>query len=376
MDHKNYDETHKLLDQAVSRRRFMSSVGAATAGLALASCSKKDPAPTAPTNNDPVVPEGSSTVASMDVSTYEPATIKKAVEDALDKLGGLGDIIKSGDTVGMKINLTGGEGSARSWEGTSGTTAPTSYWTHPEIMKAVGECVLDAGAGKLYVVEAIYDQASLTFWGYLTVINGLGAQFVDLNGKTPFPDYVERPVGSNAFIYDTLTQNGILDEMDCFISLAKSKQHHGGGVTHGMKNLVGTLPVPSGKYNAGQGHRAGIHQHRTATDNNTNSNLRRVILDLNNATPINLVVNDAIWTVLGGEGPWNRPSITPRHFNKLIVSKDPVAADAIATQAIGFDPTAADNTGVFASYGEGINYLKLASELGMGNYDPEKIVVV
>ncbi|MBN2001151.1 DUF362 domain-containing protein, partial [candidate division KSB1 bacterium] len=108
-----------------------------------------------------------------------------------------------------------------------------------------------------------------------------------------------------------------------------------------------------------------------------------VIVDLNNATPINLVVNDAIHTVLGGEGPWlsGEWALRPTNFNRLIVGKDPVAADSIATKVIGYNPMDADNEGTWGASKDGntpggINYLKKANELGMGNYDLDKIEVL
>ena len=137
-----------------------------------------------------------------------------------------------------------------------------------------------------------------------------------------------------------------------------------------MKNLVGTLPLPSGLYNNGQGYRAAIHDRRDL-EGNIYSNLRRVVLDLNHATPIHLVVNDAVKTVLGGEGPWT--PLTTASFDTLIASKDPVAADAIGTQAIGFDPMAPDMAEPFP---DGLNYLRLAQDQGLGTADPDQLDVV
>jgi uncharacterized protein (DUF362 family) len=145
--------------------------------------------------------------------------------------------------------------------------------------------------------------------------------------------------------------------------MPKAKNHYGAGITHGMKNLVGTLPVPSGLYNNGQGHRAAIHSH-TVIDGDGDNNLVRVILDINRARPIHLVVNDAIMTTLKGEGPWN-DYLTPIKFNKLIASKDPVAADTIAVQQInGYDANA--DTLPEPDRGTVINYLKIAEQKGMG----------
>lgn len=370
-------------EKQFSRRHFLSAIGATS--MLIGACSKSgNPVSPNPENTSRILKPGAiqnsglssakAKVATASIEDYDPTNLRTQIESMFQAIGGLSDIIKPGDKVGIKINCTGGAGSANSYRNDTGLEPHESYWTHPEIMKIVGELAKDAGAGKVTIVEAIYDEESINDFGFIDVIDYLGADFVDLNGKAPYSDYAVREVGPNAKIYENLTQNGILNDFDCFISLPKAKQHRGAGVTHGMKNLVGTLPVPSGIYNAGQGHRAGIHEHRTAEDNNTDSNLRRVLMDLNNATPIHLVVNDAIWTVLNGEGPWNRnPSLLPRQFNTLIAGKDPVATDTVSTQVIGFDPMVADDTGVFK---DGLNYLRLASELGMGIHDVSEIEVI
>jgi len=354
-----------------SRRQFLTSAGLATAGLLAGACGKDSP--TEPKKTTPkVYPEGSSKVSTAKLTGYDLSTGKSSIQTMLEQIGGIGDLVKTGDTVGIKINLTGGAGSASSYERSSGLPVGETYWTNPVVLQAVCELMKDAGAGTIYVLEAIYDQASLDDFGYTDVINHVGATFVDLNGKAPYAGYASRSVGAKKLIYSSLTQNGVLNDLDCFISLPKAKLHLGAGVTHGMKNLVGTLPVPCGLYNNGASNRAAIHNHHSH-DGNPDSNLCRVILDLNHATPINLVINDAVKTVLGSEGPWNRGGLTPKNFNRLLAGKDPVAVDSISTKLIGYDPMAADLSKPFTT---GLNYLKLAAEMGMGNYDLDMIEVV
>jgi uncharacterized protein (DUF362 family) len=62
-----------------------------------------------------------------------------------------------------------------------------------------------------------------------------------------------------------------------------------------------------------------------------------VILDLNRARPVHLALIDGIKTAEGGDAP--RGSFNPVQPGVLIAGKDPVAADAVATAAMGFDPT-------------------------------------
>jgi uncharacterized protein (DUF362 family) len=347
----------------ITRRQFLSTLSTATAGFLVGGFGKENVYANIPF-------EDPSKVAVASLSSYDRTLIRNTLQLMTDNLGGLGDIIKSGDKVGIKINLTGGTGYAVSYQNQTGMPPGETFWTHPEILRSIGELVKDAGAAEIYVIEAIYDWESFNNFGYRDVADYLGASLVDLNQKAPYSDYAERSVGDNAFIYETLFQNGLFNDFDCLISLAKSKRHTDAGVTHGIKNLVGALPVPAGIYNDGQGHRAAIHQH-TIHDGNPDSNLCRVMMDIHSATPLQLVVNDAIRTVLGGEGPW--VNVTPASFDTLVASKDPVAADAIATQAIGFDPMAQDLTVPFPT---SVNYLRLANALGMGNYDLTNIEVI
>jgi uncharacterized protein (DUF362 family) len=358
----------------LSRRDFLSTLGMSAAAVIGAGCSKKNPVKPADSVvwTPPALP-ASSTVAVQEVTNYTRPDLHNAIEQMFNDLGGLSDIV-TGKTVGIKVNLTGGAGSAN--------TTPKAvelFWTHPEVLKAVGEFVKDAGPKKIYILEAIYDDESYNNFGFKEAATYLGATLINLNAIAPYNAHVQRPVGGGYLIYQNFTQNAILNDCDCIISLPKAKQHVGGGVTHAMKNLVGSVPLSV--YGPGQGSRQTFHQQRKY-EGNTDSNLRRIVVDLNQATKIHLAVTDAIKTMSGGEGPWIRGwgSVT---FNRLIASKDVVAADSIATQVIGFDPMAADGEDTFgpssttpglSDYG-GINYLKLASEKGLGNYDLAKIQV-
>ncbi len=368
------NEQQPWLTNGISRRRFIGAIGAASAGLALGACSKDNPTDPTPPDDGGAAP-GSAKVAVGEAKIYDHNVLKNKMIDMLDKLGGLGDIIKSGDSVGMKINLTGGTGSANSWQRDTGVNATDSFWTHPQIVYVMGELAKDAGASKIFILESYYDLESVVRFGFKQVADTLGGTVINTNNISPYTDYVKRSVGSNAYIYPEIFQNGIFDEIDCFISLPKAKQHVSAGVTHAMKNLVGTLPQPKYSQN-GSGNRAAIHNHNDKLDKNNNNNLCRVILDINSATKIHLAVNDAIKTTIGGEGPWCG-TMENRTFNKLIISKDVVAADTISTQIIGFDPNAADYNDTFAlPRTPCINYLREAEKIGLGVNDLSKIEVI
>lgn len=357
-------KTRKSTNSNISRRHFTKVMGATSAGLMV------NPAFLAQLGA--ATPNSTATVATASVSSYEEAMLQEAVEQSLTNIGGLADIIKPGDAVGIKINLTGGSDKAIEFQGSSGLHPGDSYWTNPTFLKVVGQAIKDAGAGKLYVLEALHDWLSYNMLGYKPIVDYLGATFIDLNEKAPYDNYISKPVGDNNFHYPELTLNGIFDELDCFISMPKAKQHATAGVTHGMKNLIGVLPIPAGSYNDGQDYRKAIHN----IGNNQRAkkdNLCRVLIDINRAVPIHLVINDAVKTVIGSEGPWAGGGFAPANFDKIIIGKDPVAVDSVSTKVIGLDPMAADYSGAFP---DSLNYLKLASEQGLGEYDLSKIDII
>lgn len=344
--------------RGLSRRNFLTALGASAAGIVLAPATKAFG-----------YGNVTSRVAVATATNYEPTRVLRTMEALFDGIGGLADIVRPGDRVGIKINLTGGLWNATNYESQSGKHPGETIWTHPEVIRAVGMLLRDAGASQVYVLEAAYDPwANYTGYGYVAATAAFEGTFVDLNNPQPFGSFVDRSTGSQPFIYQSFTQNGVLNELDCVVSLAKSKQHAEAGVTHGMKNLVGSVPLSL--YSAGQGSRQALHRHRSY-DGDTHSNLCRVVLDLNGATPIRLVVNDAVQTVLGGEGPWHR--LQTVSFDTFVASKDPVAADVVATQSMGFDPTAQQGS---ATFPESINYLQLAESMGLGVADPAQIDVV
>jgi len=380
----------------VTRRRFFRASCLATAGLLAGACSRsKNPLGPAGEANSlagpvPPVPGGplggsngaSSIVAVASTNSYDPATLKQNIQSSFEALGGLSDIVKSGDTVGIKLNMTGGEGSASKSVRDYGVDATELYWTHPEILKAVAELLKDAGAGRIVVVEANYDTPSYTDWGYKAVVEYLGAEYYNLNNKKPYSDFVKVNVPNPLTHWDYYYHNGVLHDFDCFVSLPKTKRHYGGGMTNAMKNMIGSVPLSI--YQTSGAWRAKLHSADNGSQTNSYTgfkNLVRTIVDLNKIRPIHLAVCDAIMTADNGEGPWNQGFRRAR-FDTLITSKDPVAADAIGTTLFGFDPTCADRTGPFCNaslpgdFAGTDNYLRIAEEEGLGVHDPDRIQVV
>ncbi len=372
--------------KGISRRHFVTGLGAVTAGAVAAACSpNSNPLTSAPDadTQQPVTPpsgtvgqkrEYQTQIATADCYDYNIDNLRQQLYSMADAIGGLNDIIKPGDTVGIKLNMTGGSGNADRCPDRYGEVATELFWTHPEILRVCMEMIKDAGAGRIIVMEAIYDVKSYKGYGYADVVNSMGAEFVNLNVKDPYTNFarieVPNPLGENPLEGRTFYyHNQALHELDCFISLPKAKRHYGAGVTHSLKNMVGSIPLDI--YGAGAGHRKSMH------DGGWPKLVRR-FLDICRIRPIHFAINDAIKTADNGEGPWNNGFAPIRH-NKLVMGKDPVAVDSISTQVIGWDPMVGDFEGCFASgslpgnFSGTDNYLRLAQEAGMGARDLDKI---
>lgn len=296
--------------------------------------------------------------------SYDRKLIREWVRDVLDGIGGLGDVVSAGDRVAIKVNLTGGT----NVKPLPGVSAVDSYVTHPEVVRALGEYVRDAGAREIYIVEAVYEWDSYVEWGYEEVAEGLDATLIDLNDTRPYNDFASTPVGDGWFIYKEFTFNHILEEVDAFISVPKMKCHWSCGVTHSLKNLIGLVPARFYRTDPRHNHRSGFH----GTEQEMGVRLPRVIVDLNRARPVDLALIDGIKTAEGGEGPWIE-TMAPLEPGVLIAGKDPVAADAVATAAMAFDPTDTYTRGPFL---RSDNHLNIAHEVGLGTNRLDEIEVV
>ncbi|CAG0936046.1 hypothetical protein TFLX_04907 [Thermoflexales bacterium] len=351
-------DLHTAGSSNISRRRFLKVAGAVTGGALLAGCQPPvfTPVATSPAPLTPVTDSARARVAIAQATSYDPKLVRQQVETLFDSLGGLQDVVKPGDKVAIKVNLTGG---IRSAAPAVVATATESYVTHPAVARAIGELLRDAGAKEIYIVEAVWEWGSFETWGYVTMAKELGATLINLNDPAPYTDYASTPVGKDRFIYEQFTFNHLLEEVDAFVSVPKMKCHYLCGITQSMKNLVGLVPFKFYELKAGDGYRTGLHGPETETKNR----LPRVVLDLNRARPINLSLIDAIKTVDGSEGPWNE-DLSPKSPGLLIGGKNPVATDAVAVAAMGFDPTADYPNAPFL---RADNHLNIAQQLGLGS---------
>jgi uncharacterized protein (DUF362 family) len=338
--------------EEISRRHFLQAAGAVAGGLLATRCQK----------TIGVAPQAQVGIARA--AEYDRKLIEKTVRDLLDRVGGLGDVIRSGDRVAIKTNLAGGV----KHKPLPGVSAVESYVTHPEIVRALGGLVRDAGAKEIFIVEAVYEWDSYPVWGYEEIAKDIDATLVDLNGIYTYKDFAHTPVGEGWLIYRDFRFNPILENVDAFISVPKMKCHWGCGVTLSMKNLVGLVPSIFYRLKDRDRSRSAMH----GVGDEFSHRLPRVIMDLNRARPVDFALVDGIRTSEGGEGPW-LPSMAAVDAGVLIAGKNPVATDAVASAVMGFDPTAEKSKAPFL---RAENHLNLAREIGLGTNRLDEIEVV
>jgi len=191
--------------------------------------------------------------------------------------------------------------------------------THPLLAGAAAESFRRLGAKEVVVAEGPAHQRDtqlvLCESGYAPILRENEIRFIDLNRDELIPVKLRAS-------YSTMKRLSLprtLVQADVLVSMPKVKTHHWSGVTLSMKNMFGV--VPGNKYGWPKNI---LHWH----------GIQECILDLCATVPINFVIADAV-VAMEGNGPLNG---TPRPLGKIVLSGDPVAADATCARLMGLEP--------------------------------------
>lgn len=249
----------------------------------------------------------------------------KMLEAGIAELGGWKAFVKPGGKVTLKPNAAW---ASRPEQG--GNTDPI----------LAGACVAacrSAGAARVVVPENPCNppEQSFTLSGILKEVEAAKGEMVAVRDaghftRTALPDAVSLKEAD--IVTDVL-------ETDCLINMPVAKQHGGATLTLSMKNWMGSVK------DRGAWHRGNLHQ---------------CIADLSTRVHPQLVIIDATRIMLN-KGPRGPGDLAWPH--QIILSLDPVAADAYATTLFKKAPFE-------------IGYIKLAHEMGIGCGDLEKINIV
>jgi uncharacterized protein (DUF362 family) len=259
-----------------------------------------------------------------DLAIVQGESPAAAAKGALAALGGMAKFVSKGDVVMIKPNI--------GWD----RTPEMAACTNPEVVRALIEMSLAAGAKKVVVMDNTTNQAQRCY-----VRSGIQAAAKEAGAEMPFVNV--RRVKKMAVKGEWLKEWDIIQdfiEADKLINVPIAKHHSLCRVTLGMKNWLGAIGDPRNQ----------LHQ-----------KLDEAVVDLHGFFKPTLTVMDA-WRILVRNGPQGgRPSDT-KLVKTVVAGRDGVAVDAMA--ATFFDIAPAD-----------LPSLKMAAQRGLGRIDLEKMAL-
>ncbi len=245
-------------------------------------------------------------------------------DKAISALGGISKYVKKGMRVVVKPNI--------GWDKSPEYAANTN----PILVKRIVEHCIQAGAKEVLVFDNTCDQ-----WQRCYTNSGIERAVKDAGGKMV-------PGNSESYYHPVNITNGkrlkqskeheLILESDVFINVPVLKSHGGATLTISMKNLMGIV------WDRGYWHRNDLHQ---------------CIADYVTYRKPTLNIIDA-YRVMKQNGPKGVSLSDVVTMKSLIISEDIVAADAAAAKLFGMNP-------------ESIGYIKIASEMGVGNMNLDKL---
>ena len=219
--------------------------------------------------------------------------------------------------------------------------------THPAVVAAVIDHLRDRGGRDIYIGESpilgvkVKEVFDLT--GMARVAGERGIPLIDLDKEEP----LNLPV-PKGLVVQTLKVAAEISRTDYIVSIPVMKTHMHTTVTLSIKNMKGVL---------WRREKVRLHQlHAPRQVVGNDKELDVAISDLASVLLPDLAVIDGNIGMEGlGPGIGN-----PRNAGLVVVSQDPVAADAVASRLMGFSP-------------QDIPHLRLISERGMGEIDLSKL---
>jgi uncharacterized protein (DUF362 family) len=254
---------------------------------------------------------------------------RSAVRAAVKLLGGMKSIIKSGDKVVIKPNM--------SYPHNLGIAT----CTHPEVVGELVAMSWEAGASKIRVLDHPYDQNELCIKNIKKACEVFDKNIVHALTKIDF--YKPVRISNGLSLKNTRVMQDVLDA-NVLIAAPAAKSHSKTGVSLSMKGMMGLI-----------WDRSVMHR---------NHDLDSAIVDLCTLLRPQLVVIDAT-KVLSDNGPEGPGKVI--HMDTIIASKDMVAADAQTVKMCEwygkqFEPAQ-------------IKHIRLAHQRGLGRMDIKNLSV-
>ena len=269
--------------------------------------------------------------AGIQSAPYDLVAVKGGEPDqmfdkAIASLGGMQHFVPKGSRVVVKPNI--------GWD----VPPDRGGNTHPRLVSRIVEHCLQAGAREVFVFDHTCDA-----WSRCYKNSGIERAVKDAGGKMApgnnegYYQRVKVPQGKR--LTETKVHELVLDT-DVFINVPVLKHHSSTMLTIGMKNLMGIV------WDRWYWHRNDLHQS---------------IADFVSWKKPALTVVDA-YNVMKQNGPRGVSRGDVVKMKSLVVSTDPVAADAAATLIFGSQPT-------------DIRHIRLAADMGLGRLNLKEMSI-
>ncbi|MEN6616589.1 MAG: DUF362 domain-containing protein [Syntrophorhabdus sp.] len=236
------------------------------------------------------------------VAVAEGADYAAITRRVIAALGGMKSFVKPGNTVVVKPNM--------GWDRKPEYAANT----HPIVVKTIVEECLNAGAKKVKVFDNTCNDARRCYenCGVPAILKGMknvDVRFVE-------DDRFKKTALKGKFLKEWAIYDDALTA-NVFINVPIAKHHGLTGLTLGLKNMMGIMGDSRG------------YIHRSIED---------ALCDVNSVIKSHLVIIDAT-RILTDHGPQGGNLKDVKILNKVLASRDIVAADAYATTLFGMKPS-------------------------------------
>jgi uncharacterized protein (DUF362 family) len=301
-------------DKPITRRESLRQLLKASGCLALAGAATWSSGP-ARSALASTAPAGFMVEAVGESAGYD---IRQLTRKTFEAAGGISNFISKGDIVVIKPNI--------SWARRPEMAASTN----PDVLQAVIELCQEAGAKKVRIADNTIHDARRCF-----ALTGAGMVAKNTGADLVFPrSSLMRRMKLQGNRLDIWPVFVPLVEADKVINLPVAKHHSLSALTLGMKNWIGAVG----------GRRNKLHQ-----------DIHLTIVDLAQFFKPTVTLIDAI-RIMTRNGPSGGSTTDVATKNTLILSDDPVAADARAALFFGRKP-------------ERIGFIKLGQKWGLGTWD-------
>ena len=271
-----------------------------------------------------------SKVAIVEANGYDRSQIRTAIETGLAQIAEWKSLFEPGVRVFVKVNHL-----------SPPSTPERGIITHPVFTRAVLDLLKDTGAS-ITVGDDIqaYGEDGFAVSGFRAMCEEVGVELVNLKEK----GFVELPCDGECL--KSLHVSRVVHDADVLVNLPKLKTHSLTLFTGGIKNLYGIIPI---------GRRIQFHG-----EHNRLEDFSQVLVDIFSVAKPHLTIMDGI-DAMEGEGPG---SGSVRRLGLILISRDAVSVDAVASRLIGLDPSTVLTTRFAHERGLGVGELASIDVVG------------